>query len=133
MMGIRQFVRKVKNFAVNYTKSFASILGGLIAIAISAVFEFHSLWQLDMICKGPVWASLQDNISWFQGMLISGYTYYSQIHFEDGPIYRGTVGGAYNFFLGMNAVGWATAIIGTFFIMYGITMFLSQKYQKIDK
>lgn len=114
---LKELPSKTKDFADEYTKAFLSIFGGFVTIIFSALFQMHSLWQLDMICVKPVW----------DGVLC--YSYYP---FNDGPLFTpmfgGTVGGAYDFFLGMNYIGWASAIVGTFLVMLGVVLFYRANY-----
>lgn len=121
---IRPFFGKIKDFALEYTKAFTSILSGIISIAVSATFQFHSLWQLDLINVGRVWGDSVGNVAYYQGLINAGIPSYSAVYpFIDGPLFKGTVGQAYDFFLGMNWAGWILGMVGVFFIMLGLILF----------
>jgi hypothetical protein len=107
---IRPFFGKIKDFALEYTKAFASMLTGIVTIATSAIFQLHSLWQLNFIFDPYIW----------HDVTVSNY---GKQLFIDGPLYNGTISGATDFFLGMNAVGWVLALVGTFFLMLGVILF----------
>jgi len=133
-MKIRRFFSKVKHTIEAYKESAISILGGLITLAISAMFQIHSLWQLDIICVQAVWGNCVDNIVRYQGLLAAGWQHYSDVFpFQDGQFFRMTVGNAYDFFLGMNYVGWCMAIVGTFLIMYGIVLAYKKQLHTLRK
>jgi hypothetical protein len=125
-------IRKLKTFASNFTKAFVSILGGLITLVISAMFQIHSLWQLDIICVGPVWNLCVNNIVKYQDLIARGFMHYSdETGFQDGQFFRMTVGNAYDFFLGMNYLGWCLAVVGTFLIMFGIILFYKEQIKTL--
>ena len=126
-------VRKIKDFTTDFTKAFISILGGLITLIVSAMFQLHSLWQLDIICVGPVWSTCISNISKYQDLIARGFMHYSEEPFQDGQFFHMTIGNAYDFFLGMNYVGWALAIVGTFLIMFGITLVYKEKIKQLKR
>lgn len=128
---IRPLFRKIKNFADEYTKAFVSMFGGFLSIISSSIFQFHSIAQLDIICVNPVWnyATMTNlGYAWLIPQMPWVVTRFSDQYFQDGIIYRGTIGGAYDFFLSMNVIGWALAIVGTFFVMFGVVLFYRANY-----
>lgn len=120
---IKPLFGKIKNFALEYTKAFASMLGGFVTIIVSAVLQFHTLWQLNMMQNGFIWGSCQANIGWLQSLINQGYSSVQYIPFQDGFLFQMKFGDANDIFLALNTVGWALAIIGTFLIMLGIVLF----------
>lgn len=120
---IKPLFGKIKNFVSEYTKAFASMFGGFTSIIISAILQFHTLWQLNMMQNGFIWGSCQTNIEFFQSLIKQGYTSVQYIPFQDGFLFQMRFGDANDIFLTLNTIGWALAIVGTFLIMLGIVLF----------
>ena len=124
---------RIKEFATNYTKSFVCMLIGIIMIGWSAIWEFHSLWQLDLICVGPVWGSTLGNSQWYYNLYLQGFAHYSDVPFQCGFFFRTTIGNAYDFFLGVNVVAWILALLGMFVLMMGIYTATIKKLKTIKR
>lgn len=134
--NIKGNLRMIRYFTTNYTSSFILIFIGFIILTISAVFNFHGIAQVDMINVGPVWSYpplTNLGYAWVIPQVPWSVTRYADQYFQDGPIYRGTVGGAYDFFLGMIAMGWILAIIGMCLLMFGLILFFNQKLRKVNQ
>lgn len=107
------------------------MLGGLMTTSISAILQFHTLWQLNMMQDRFIWGGCANNIAFFQNLLNIGYTSYQYYPFQDGIFFRMGIGNANDVFLALNALGWVLAIIGIFLLMFGFMIFVASKsYQK---
>lgn len=109
---------------------------GIVTLIMSAICEFHSIAQLDMILGRFVWTANVDNINfynWLNSLHLVFYKDYPWIDSIFTALYNGKVGGAYDFFLGMNAMGWALGLIGIFFIMLGVMMIYRKQLQTLRK
>lgn len=130
---IRPLLRKVKNFASEYTKAFILMLGGFITIIISAILEFHAEAQVDMMEHRWIWYSCQSNIIYLQGLIAQGYTSLRYLPFQDGFLFQTNVGDASDIFLSLLITGWGLAIVGTFLVMLGVVLFHRTNYLKLRK
>lgn len=122
-ISIKPLFGKIKGFVSEYTKAFTSILGGFISIIISAILQFHTLWQLNMMQNDFIWGSCETNIEYFQSLIKQGYTSVQYIPFQDGFLFQMRFGDANDIFLSLNTIGWTLAIVGTFLIMLGVVLF----------
>jgi disulfide bond formation protein DsbB len=124
-------VEKVKEFAINYTKAFLLIFSGLITLIISAILTFHAEAQIDMMERGFIWDTCQQNIQFFENLIAQGYTKLRYYPFQDGFLFQTSTGDASDIFLSLIIVGWMLAIIGTFLIMLGIILFYRKNYYEL--
>ena len=99
------------------------MIGGFITIIVSAMFQLHSLWQLDLSCLGGVWNSCEWNIARYTDLLARGFWRFAEVPFQDGQFFKSNIGNAYDLFLGMNYIGWGLGMVGTFLIMLGVILF----------
>jgi hypothetical protein len=120
---IRPLFGKIKNFATEYTKAFASMFTGVTMLLISAIYHAHAWAQLDLINVTSVWDSCETNILRYQTLLAQGFWRYAEVPFQDGITFRTNIGNAYDFFGSLLTGMWALGIIGMFFLMLGVVLF----------
>jgi len=65
-------------------------------IIVSITMTLYGLWQLDVICKGPVWNQCSQNIGFYQWLLNEGYSRYSDYPFMSSELWITTTGRAYD-------------------------------------
>jgi hypothetical protein len=83
---------------------------------------------------GKVWGDAAQNVAFYQSLVNAGISSYSEVYpFIDGPLFKGTIGQAYDFFLGMNHFGWILGMIGVFFIMLGVIFFYRANYLELKE
>jgi len=94
-------------------KAFKRLKGLLpqIGIGVSLLMLVHSLWQLDLICKAPVWDTW-GFINWFVG---SGLPNYADAFFQCGFPFQTNVGIAYDYYLSLCVVSWFLLLISMWF------------------
>lgn len=92
---IKRFLRKLLGFLP------------LMGIGVSLLMLLHSLWQLDLICVGPVWG--KNWVYW-------GPTgVYADETFQCGFWFITTVGMAYDYFLSLVVVSWFVLLASMYF------------------
>lgn len=123
----------LKDAYQTYTESVISILTGTIVIALSAIIEFHSEWQLNMMQNNFIWDSCTSNIQYLQGLIALGYSSVQYLPFQDGIFFRMNTGNASDIFLALIALGWVMALIGMFFIMNGVALLYRSKLETLKK
>ena len=80
----------------------------LAGIGFSLLLLLHGLWQLDLICCGPVWS----------------YGYIAPLprladqFFQCGFWFKTTVGNAYDFYLGLSVFSWFVLLFSMFYLFY---------------
>jgi len=96
-----------------------SQLIALIGIGISLLMLLHSLWQIDLICVGPVWSEYWTSPP---GGLF-------RQPFQCGFWFRTTVGNAYDLYLGMNVISWFVLLVS----LFGLFFSERQKVKKLEE
>lgn len=108
LQHLKATAKKLKVFILSFPKLFAVIMCAFIGIGISALIQYHAMSQLDFICTDPVWQT-KTWITWF---LSTGLERYCDFYpFQDGPLFRTTIGFAYDFFLALIATAWFILLI----------------------
>ncbi len=129
-LGIRKAAQRLK-FAIDYyTKSVIMVIVGATGIGISSIAFFHAIGQWDGILMSRfMWGSAQDNISFFQGLINSGFWRFAEVPFQDSILFRSTAGNGYDFFLMLLAFGFVLAMVSMAILLLGVVWFYRQKLE----
>jgi hypothetical protein len=90
----------------------------LLGIGISAIMLVYSLWQLDVICKGPVWDPCDQNIGFYNWLKSIGCEHYSDLRFMSSELWITTTGRAYDTLMSMAVISWFILLGSLFYLFY---------------
>lgn len=114
---IKRFLRKLLGFLP------------LMGIGISFLMLLHSLWQLDLICVGPVWGTRE----WISRFFSWNIPNYCDRSFQCGFWFKTNVGIAYDYYLSLCVVSWFLLLASMYFWQRRNVKKLKEEIEKLKK
>jgi hypothetical protein len=132
-MKIKEVPGRTKEFISDFTRFAIGISIGIVGVVTSVVLELHAIWQLDLICVEPVWDTLKFIGYTWPYIQSKGLNRFADLYFQDGPLIKTTVGGAYDIFLGMSVFSLILMAISVSTIFLSIVYYYRYQLKELER